>query len=153
MVEREIENKILSLFSRITSSLGYSQVHGKIIGILMIEGKPLSLQEISKRTRYSLGSISLSLDLLEFFGIIKKFKKSGERKVFVKLTGDLLIGLKNAIILKIEKNAEDVINELEYYKKKVKDKKTLKAIKVLEKETKRLKKYVEKISSIKIPNS
>ncbi len=153
MIEKEIENKMLSLFSRITSSLGYSQVHGKIIGILMIEGKPLSLQEISKRTRYSLGSISLSLDLLEFFGIIKKFKKSGERKVFVKLTGDLLIGLKNAIILKIDKNAEDVINELEYYKKKVKDKKTLKAIKVLEKETKRLKKYVEKISSIKIPNS
>jgi DNA-binding transcriptional regulator GbsR (MarR family) len=152
MVEKEIENKILSLFSRITSSLGYSQVHGKIIGILMIEGKPLSLQEISKRTRYSLGSISLSLDLLEFFGIIKKFKKSGERKVFVKLTGDLLIGLKNVVILKIEKNAEDVINELEYYKKRVRDKKTLKAIKVLEKETKRLKKYIEKISSVKIPN-
>jgi DNA-binding transcriptional regulator GbsR (MarR family) len=152
MVEKEIENKILSLFSRITSSLGYSQVHGKIIGILMIEGKPLSLQEISKRTRYSLGSISLSLDLLEFFGIIKKFKKSGERKVFVKLTGDLLIGLKNVVIFKIEKNAEDVINELEYYKKRVRDKKTLKAIKVLEKETKRLKKYIEKISSVKIPN-
>ncbi|MEM7826756.1 MAG: hypothetical protein QXQ40_00850 [Candidatus Aenigmatarchaeota archaeon] len=144
------EKRIYSLFANITSSIGYSDIHGRIIALMLAERKPLSLQELSRKTNYSLGSISLSLDLLEFFGLIKKFKRFGDRKVYVKLDGDLLSALRNAVLLKVEKNITEALNEFEKYKK-IKDRKTVKTISVLEKEIRRLEKYIKELSKVKIP--
>ena len=73
--EKEIEEKILDRFAEVASSIGYSPLHGKIIGVLIVRGKPMSLQEVAKATGYSSSMVSLSLDLLELLGIIKKGKK------------------------------------------------------------------------------
>ena len=53
-----LEEDILATFSELASTLGYSPIHGKIIGALLVEGGPLSLQELAKRTKYSSGMIS-----------------------------------------------------------------------------------------------
>ena len=146
----ELEKKIYSLFANITSTIGYSDVHGKIIATLLVADKPLSLQELSKRTNYSLASISLAIDLLEFFGVVKKVKKSGDRKVYVKLDGDLLNALRYAILIKVQKTVRDALVEFDNYKK-VKDPKIKRVVKKLEKEVKRLEKYIDKLAEVEIP--
>lgn len=150
VLQQEIEKRIYSIFSRATTSLGYSEVHGRILAALLAEQKPLSLQEISKKTNYSLGSISLSIDFLELLGVVRKFKKSGDRKIYVKLEGDLLSALKKIVILKIEHEIKEVMKEFKEYKENVKEERIRRIIKLLENELIKLNKYVEKLSKVEI---
>jgi DNA-binding transcriptional regulator GbsR (MarR family) len=143
-----IEASILSTFADVARSLGYSSVHGKIIGVLLIKRKPLSLEELAKETGYSTGMVSLSLDLLEVLGVVRKFKKSGDRRVHIELRGDLLECLKRAIIIKARKSVGNSLEQFEGYRKRLSSmdsgeaKSVLKAVDLLEKEMKRLERYI-----------
>ena len=152
-----VQERIFSIFSELASTLGYSPIHGKIIGALLVEGKPVSMQELARKTRYSTGMISLSLDLLEVLGVIKKIKKTGDRKLYVKLYGDLLEILKNAVIIKVKKGIVESLRDLEENKKEVMklggaERKNMEnTIKILEKEIKRLEHYINLLSDIRLP--
>ena len=141
----EAEEKIKSIFTSVVSSMGYSEVHGRILSSLFIADKELSLQELAKKTGYSIPSISISLDLLELIGVIKKEKRIGDRKLYVKLNGDLLEGLRRAFLLRLQKELAVSRVELESYKGKKK------GIKRLEREIKRLDKYINKLAAVDIP--
>ncbi len=143
-----IEN-IHDTFTSVASSLGYSEVHGRIISALLVEGKPLSMDELAKTTGYSPASISLSLDLLELIGIIKKFKHKGDRRLYVRLEGDLLEGLRYAMLLKLQKEISKTLNEFETYKNS--DEKSKRTIKTLEKEVRRLQEYVNRLAKVPLP--
>jgi len=153
----EIKKDIYSTFSDIASSIGYSEIHGRIIAALLVSDGKLSLQDLAKETGYSISTISLSLDLLEFLGMIKKIKKAGDRKLYVELQGDLLEGLKRAFILKIQKNIIDSLNSFEKYKeilKKSRDKnkkKVMNLLSTLEREIKKLDNYINLLSKLKLP--
>ena len=141
----DIEEKIHSTFASVVKSMGYSEVHGRIISSLFVADKELSLQELGKRTGYSIPSISISLDLLELLGVIKKKKKIGDRKLYVKLDSDLLEGLRRALLLKVQKELALTLNELDSYKGRKK------GIKKLEKEIRRLEKYINSLAAVEIP--
>lgn len=145
---KELHEKIYSTFSAIATTLGYSEVHGRIISALIVSHRPLSLDELSKLTGYSPASISLSLDLLELVGIIKKFKKKGDRKLFVRMDGDLLDGLRKALMFKLQKEITSTLDELSVVKTDARGKKTVMA---LEREVKRLDEYVHRLSKVPIP--
>jgi len=145
-----VEEKIYSTFSSVAKSIGYSEVHARIISALLVADRQLSLQELSKKTGYSLASLSLSLDLLELLGIIAKTKNSGDRNLYVKLSGDLIDGLRKAMLFKIQKEITTTFSEFDKYRN-VKDKKTKRAIFILEKEIKRLDDYVKKLAAIEVP--
>lgn len=154
---QEIERKIFSTFAEVASSLGYSPLHGQIIAVLMVRGRALSLQEIARETGYSVSMISLSLDLLEVLGIIRKVKKTADRKLYVDLSGDLLEALKNAIILKLSKSITSSLGEFEEGKRKLESisgeesRRVLRTIETLEREIRRLKTYVDILSAAKLP--
>jgi DNA-binding transcriptional regulator GbsR (MarR family) len=84
MQDEEINKKIFATFASVASSLGFSEVHGTIIAAVLVANKPLSLQEIVKRTGYSLSSVSISIDLLELVGIVRKIRNLGDRKIYVR---------------------------------------------------------------------
>jgi DNA-binding transcriptional regulator GbsR (MarR family) len=86
----DIEKDIYSCFASIATTIGYSEIHGRIIAALTVSGKKMSLQELADKTGYSISTLSLSLDLLEFFGMVKKIKNAGDRKLYIELHGDLL---------------------------------------------------------------
>lgn len=144
----DAKDRIYSTFAAVASSMGYNEVHGRIIAALLVAGKSLSLDELCKMTRYSAGSISLSLDLLELVGIIKKLKNKGDRKLYVKIDGDLLDGLRKAFLFKLQKEINATLIEFDKHKS---DKSVKKPIKILEKEVKRLDKYVADLSKVKLP--
>ncbi|HLD57031.1 MAG TPA: hypothetical protein VJA47_01920, partial [archaeon] len=155
--ELDIQNKIYSTFGEVASSIGYSPLHGKIIGVLLVKNKPISLQELAKETGYSPSMLSLSLDLLEVLGVIRKIKKEADRKLYVSLAGDLLEALKRAIIIKLEKSIQNSLGEFEESKKELaklssKEKaEVLNSLEILEGEVKRLNKYVSLLSQIRLP--
>ena len=144
--------ELYDLFSRVARSLGYSSVHGKIIGVLLLEGREMSLQELAKATGYSSASISLSLDLLEVFGLVKKVRKSGDRKLYIKLEGDVLDVLRHAVLAKAKQNLASTLLELERYKSS-KNAKIRRAANLLEHELKRLRNYVDKLAKVELPKN
>jgi DNA-binding transcriptional regulator GbsR (MarR family) len=156
MSSREIERDIYSTFAEIASAIGYSEIHGRIIAALLVSDKKLSLKELSKKTGYSLSTISLSLDLLELFGMIKKIKKVGDRKLYVELQGNLLEGLKRAFIIRIQKSIDDTLNKFGEYKESLnksrdkEDKKVLNTLNILEKEVQRVDKYISLLTKLKL---
>lgn len=151
----EIEREIYSLFAEVASALGYSEIHGRIIAALLVKGGKASLQELAKETRYSPSMVSLSLDLLEFFGVIKKVKRAGDRKLYVELQGSLLDSLKRAFVTKLQKNVENSLTKFEEYRKELRKskerdaKKVMKTLEILENELKRLRKFLNIAMSIK----
>jgi len=153
---KEIEDRIYSAFANVAASVGYSDTHGKIIAVLLVEGKPVSLQEISKKTGYSPSMISLSLDFLEVLGIIQRVKKTADRKLYVELKGDLLETLKKAILLKIQKSVNNSFIEFDDAKEKLKkfngkNEKLLRTLETLEKQIKRLEGYVNLLTNVELP--
>lgn len=145
-----IPDSIHDTFTAVASSLGYSEVHGRIISALIVADRALSMEELAKTTGYSPASISLSLDLLELIGIIKKFKQRGDRKLYVKLDGDLIEGLRKAMLFKLQKEITKTLNEFEIYRN-VADEKSRKTLKLLEKEVVRLQEYVDRLSKVPVP--
>ena len=158
MIEvNEIKKNIYSAFSEIASAIGYSDIHGRIIAALLVFDKKLSLEELAKETGYSISTISLSLDLLEFLGMIKKVKKVGDRKLYIELQGNLLEGLKKAFILKLQKNITNALTNFENYKenlnkfKNEEGRKVLTVLNILEEEIRRLDTYINLLSKLKLP--
>jgi len=153
----EIEKKIYSTFAEVASSIGYSPLHGKIIGALLVSGQPVSLQKLAKKTGYSASMVSLSLDLLEVIGTIKKIKKESDRQLYIGLQGDLLESLKNAILIRVKKAITSSLSDFESSKRQLKEiegaerEGLVKTIEILEKEIKRLEKYVNLLSGMRLP--
>lgn len=139
--------QLCETFAEIAKSLGYSELHGLIIANLLVENK-LSLEELRKRTGYSLSSISASIDLLEILGMVRKERKG--KKVYANFNGDILEALKNLMLLKIKKSIVLAKKEFKQYEKKLKNKKSKKAIQILSKEIKRLEKYIDKLAEVPI---
>jgi DNA-binding transcriptional regulator GbsR (MarR family) len=152
-----VEEKIYSTFSDIASSIGYSPLHGKIIGVLLVGGEEMSLQDLARKTSYSVSMISLSLDLLELLGVIKKVKKTGDRNLYISLQGNLLECLKNAIILRVKKSIDSTLSDFGKSRTDMKglkpdeEERMIKTLSILEKEIKRLDKYVNLLSEIRLP--
>ncbi len=157
MKGKNVEDGVYSIFSELAGMLGYSPIHGKIIGALIAEKHPVSLQELAKRTNYSMGMISLSLDLLEVLGVIKKIKKPGDRKLYLQLEGDLLTILKKAVTMRVQKGVEGSLKDLEEKRKEVHKLQgrertyLIKTLDILESDIRRLEKYVGLLSDIKLP--
>ena len=146
-----IEERIYSTFASIASSIGYSEVHGRIIAALLVSNKPLSLNELAKKTDYSLAAISISLDLLEIVGMVKKIKNPKDRKIYARLEGDIIEGLRNALLFKVQKEIYSTLLELKRYKKEKISKESRQAIIKLEKEVKRLELYINSLADVRIP--
>jgi len=155
--EKQIEDKILSTFADVAATIGYSDLHGKIIAVLMVAQKPISLDDVAKKTGYSRPMISLSLDLLEVFGVVRKIKKTADRKLYVQLQGDLLECLRRAIMVKIQNSVSDSLRQFEQSRqalhgfKGTEKQKAMHSLTVLEKQIKRLDKYVAELSKVKLP--
>ncbi|MFH0714345.1 MAG: hypothetical protein V1847_01245 [Candidatus Diapherotrites archaeon] len=156
--EAEVEHKLFETFSQVASSLGYSELHGKILAALLIAQGPVSLQDIASKTKYSLSAISLSIDFLEVMGVVKKVKQNSDRKVYVVLSADLLDILKRAVLLKAQVSIRSALQDFEMEKLKLKNPKTIsekkmyKSICVLEKELARLQKFTNQIAGIQLPS-
>ncbi|MCD6590610.1 MAG: hypothetical protein J7K72_01415 [Candidatus Aenigmarchaeota archaeon] len=154
---KEVEKSIFNTFTEITKTMGFSPIHGNIIAALFVYDKMLSLKDLARKTGYSTSMISISLDFLELLGIIKKVKKPTDRKLYIRLNGDLLFTLKNIFLMRISKSIGDSLNDLQRYKKilsrlKGKEKAdVLKAVVSLEAQIKRLDTYLKILSDIEMP--
>ena len=81
---------LLSNFEVLFKARGLSAVHGRLFGALLLSDEALSQNQLAKQTNYSIPAVSLSLDELTRLRLIKKTRKSGDRKNYYTTDADLV---------------------------------------------------------------
>lgn len=102
----EFEKRFTEIIKNLSIAQGADSLTGQIFAILYLEPGKISMEEIAKRTGYSLASISNKIKLLETGGLIKKTKEPGSKKIYLYMEKDLLKILEEGI----EKKQRLVIN-------------------------------------------
>ncbi len=67
---------------------GLPRISGRILGLLVIYGGPISFAEIAERLQISRSSVSTNTRLLEHFGVIERVARPGERQDYFSLAPD-----------------------------------------------------------------
>jgi DNA-binding transcriptional regulator GbsR (MarR family) len=89
MVNDEIKQELINAYSQAYQNMGYSSLMGKIVALLLISPKPLSLDEISEQLLMSKGPVSQIARKLKDHHLIEKVWIPGERKDFYKAADDI----------------------------------------------------------------
>ena len=154
---KQIEADIINEISSVTETMGYSKTHGRILAVLLMSDGPVSLSKLSKHTKYSLSSVSISLDFLELLGLVKKFRHPGDRQVYVELTGDLLDALRKLVLIKIQQGLGQAEGKIRTFvsdlnnPKTEEERKLAKSLKKLNYELNRLETYMNSLAKIPLP--
>lgn len=111
---------------------GLDETTARIAAILFIEQEDISLEELAKKTGYSLSSTSTSLKFMEATGLVHKFKKPHSKKIYIKMENNIMEIMLNMlkkkqqyIIGRAKESLPGIINE---YKKTKSSKHELKII-------------------------
>ena len=59
-----------------------------LLAVLYLEPNEISMEDLAKKTGYSLASISIKLKSLEYFFMVKKYTKPKSKRVYVYMEKD-----------------------------------------------------------------
>ena len=132
----ELEKEFMEFFSRLFKYYGFNDLSAKVVGILYLEPKEVAMEDIAKKTGYSLASISNTMKILENIGLVQRIKKPGTKKVFFYMEKDLVklniqkINMAYEHLTKpMKKDLPQIINK---YKHRVKDEKSRQKLQIIE---------------------
>ncbi len=129
---------------------GFDDISSRIMAILYIEPKELSLEEISTKTKYSLSATSTAMKFMERMEMVKRIKKPHSKKAYfymekdtLKMFLDFLKKQQEKIVIPTIKKLPNII---ETYEKETDNetKEELKIIKNYQKQTIAYEKIIEK---------
>ncbi|HIE33828.1 MAG TPA: hypothetical protein EYP86_01655 [Candidatus Altiarchaeales archaeon] len=105
---QNIDQEFIGFFSRLLRSIGLDDLSSKIVAILYIEDREISMEEIAKMTGYSLASISNKMKLLETLVMIQRIKRPGTKRAFFYMEKDII----KLNIMRISAVKENFINPI-----------------------------------------
>ena len=85
-----IEKEFVSFCIQSGRNYGLDSISSKLFGIIFLEINEISLYELSKKTGYSLASVSNKMRFLQGFGFVQRIKKPGSKKVFYYMEKDVV---------------------------------------------------------------
>ena len=80
----------IELMAENSKVYGFDELSSKLFGILFIESNEIALDELAKRTGYSLSAVSTAMKYVEITGIVKRLRKPKSRKVYFYMEKDML---------------------------------------------------------------
>lgn len=113
------KDEFIELMVENTKTNGFDELTSKLIGILYVEPKRVCLDELSKRTGYSLSAVSTSLKFLENAQFVSRSKKPKSRKVFFTMEKNMITKFiqiqkrkQQGVILPTKQKLPKIIEEL-----------------------------------------
>ncbi|MFH1142274.1 MAG: hypothetical protein V1695_01015 [Candidatus Uhrbacteria bacterium] len=114
----EFETDLHKLAYSIAKSYGFDAVGAKMFVSLYIEPSEISLDELAKKTGYSLSAISTKAAALEALGVVQRIKKPGSRKVYLYMEKNLYTINRNKLKMVINSHIVPVRTKLPQILKK-----------------------------------
>ena len=78
----DLDGDVIEFFTNMGKAFGWDELPSKVVAVLHLETDPLAMEDIAKKTGYSLSSISNAMKMLEGFGLVTRVKKPNSRKAF-----------------------------------------------------------------------
>lgn len=95
---------------------GLPRISGRLMGLMLLEGGPLSFDQIAERLQVSRSSVSTNARILEGQGIIERTGIPGDRQVYYRLADDPYFGLLATVLRRkrqVKRIVEETLEELE----------------------------------------
>jgi len=132
----ELDKKFVSFYQRVGKVQGMDNSLVSIFALLYLEPDELSLEDLAKKSGYSLASVSNKVRMLETSGFVSSSSKPGTRKVYVTMGKNILKLWKQHLILKqkgvLQLAKERIPEIIRESRPKVKTERERKKIKILE---------------------
>lgn len=131
-----LETDFIGLITKIGRLQGMDELTGKVFGLLYMQPKEVSMDDIAKKTGYSLASISNKIKLLEAAGMVTRIKKPGSKKIYLYMDKNVMNTFEQTLIKKqqflvktIKEEAPEIIKKYDPKKLSEKELKELELIK------------------------
>jgi HTH-type transcriptional regulator, glycine betaine synthesis regulator len=85
----EIEDRFVDLWDTMSSLWGISPTMARIHGMLFISGAALSMDDIMSRLAISRGNVSMNLNKLMEWGLVRRVHKRGSRRDYYESLSDV----------------------------------------------------------------
>jgi len=116
----KLEKEMIEFYQTTGRLQGLDSSLSTIIGVLFLEPEEISMEELAKKTGYSLASICNKIKMIEPSGWIKRIRKPHTKKIYLYMEKDIMKIMKNIFLLKQESvirlAKEKVPSILERYK-------------------------------------
>ncbi|MEM9581208.1 MAG: MarR family transcriptional regulator, partial [Pseudomonadota bacterium] len=93
---------------QIAQGEGLPKIAGRVFGLLMFDGAPVSFGRLAEELQVSRGSVSSSVRLLEDRGLIKRIGLAGERQDFFQMADQPYTGLLEGALKRIQRAEQEI---------------------------------------------
>ena len=145
----EIDKEFIEFYQTASRVQGVDASLGTIMAVLYLEPKEISMEELAKKTGYCLASICNKLKMFEPAGYVKRIRKPGTKKVYLRAEKNILEIMKKGFTMKqelvINLAKEKIPKIISKYKDKKLSEEQKKKIKIIEEYYKEMLKFKELI--------
>ncbi|MBW2990639.1 hypothetical protein KY348_02950 [Candidatus Woesearchaeota archaeon] len=96
----EIDKEFIEFYQTASRVQGVDASLGTILGVLYLEPEEISMEGLAKKTGYSRASICNKIKMFEPAGFVKRIRKPGTKKVFLRAEKNVLEILKKGFTMK-----------------------------------------------------
>ncbi|MBK9122614.1 MAG: helix-turn-helix domain-containing protein [Chloroflexi bacterium] len=95
----DVQDSMLDGLSQLADYFGFSKVMGQLYGVLLLNGEPMSLDDLMDRLDISKASVSMNMRTLEQLGMVRQvwLRGRGDRRKYYEAETDLLQILTNIL--------------------------------------------------------
>lgn len=111
-VRREIEDRVLQEWAELATAWGVSSVLGRIHGLLLLGGQPVTAEEICDRLQISRASASVQLNAILDWGLARRIFVPGDRRQYYQADQDHWSWFRRAAIVRKRREFDPVVARL-----------------------------------------
>lgn len=110
--KREIEDRVLQEWAELATAWGVSPVLGRIHGLLILSGQPMTAEEICERLQISRASASVQLNAILDWGLARRLFVPGDRRQYYQGDQDHWSWFRRAAIVRKRREFDPVVDRL-----------------------------------------
>jgi DNA-binding transcriptional regulator GbsR (MarR family) len=111
-LKRAIEDRVLQEWGELATAWGVSPVLGRIHGLLILSGQPMTAEEICERLQISRASASVQLNAILDWGLARRLFVPGDRRQYYQGDQDHWSWFRRAAIVRKRREFDPVVDRL-----------------------------------------
>lgn len=101
----DIRGEFIEKNGLVAQGEGLPRIAGRIMGLLIFDGRPFSFSELAEELQVSRGSVSSNARLLEELGVIERTTRPGERQDYFKLADQPYVSIMRSAQVRANRSA------------------------------------------------
>jgi len=105
----QVRERFIEQMGVISQGDGLPRIAGRLMGLMIFDGRAFSFGELAIELQVSRGSVSTNARILEQMGIIERVAKAGDRQDYFQLADDPYVNILTGALARSRKARETVV--------------------------------------------